>query len=137
MSTPAATIDLTQIEFPTDKLTVKVLRRAYPEGFDVEPPPDRVVMPFRRPLHRMSLDNVLSSIVNSERILAEMAFKAAMGQSVEGDDRQGGREIIIEDLGNDYIRLGLARGEHEAREMMGSIESQAAAQARQRGGRPR
>jgi hypothetical protein len=66
-----------------------------------------------------------------------MAFKAALGQSVQDDHRMGGREMIFENLSGDYVMLRLARGEHEAQEMLRGIEAQAAAQARQHGGRPR
>lgn len=130
-------IDLTKIEFPTDKLTVKMVRKAYPQGFDVEPSPNSVVDRLRRrPLRRESLDNILACIVDFERILADVAFKTARGQSVEDADGSRDRETIFYNLGSDYVRLGLARGEHEAHEMLRGIEAQATAQARQHGGHP-
>jgi hypothetical protein len=138
MTATNPTIDLTRIKFPTDKLTVRMLRKAYPAAFDVEPPPNPILDENRqRPLRRQSLDAVLACVVDSERILAEMAFKAALGRVVLDDDRQGGRETIIYDLSGDYVAFGLARGDHEAQEMLRSIEAQAAAQARQHGDRPR
>ena len=130
-------IDLTKIEFPTDNLTLKMVRKAYPQGFDVEPPPDFALDRLRRrPLRCQSLDNILAFIIDFERILADMAFKRARGQSVEHADGNRDRETIMDNLGSDYVRLGLAHGKHEAHEMLRGIEAQAAAQARQHGWRP-
>jgi hypothetical protein len=131
-------IDFTRIEFPTDKLTIKDLRKTDPEAFDVEPAkkPGRPDHLWPRPLHRMSLDTLLAATLDSERILAEMAFKTALGQPVKITG-MGDREVIFENLGSDYVSLGVAGGEHEAHEMLRGIEAQAVAQARQHGGRPR
>lgn len=138
MTDTEPTIDLTKIDFPTDRLTIKGLRKAYPQGFDVEPPPDSTLdRLLKRPLRRQSLDNVLACTVDCERILADMAFKTARKQSVEDLDGSRDRETILETLGGDYIRLGLARGEHEAEQMLREIEAQATAQAGYTGGRPR
>ena len=63
--------------------------------------------------------------------------------SLQGTDSFGSlpflrerREETWEILSSEYIKWGLARGEHEAQEMLRGIEAQAAAQARQHGGRP-
>jgi hypothetical protein len=131
-------IDLTTINYPTDKLTVGMMRKRCPTAFDVEPETGTYTAGGHRPLHRMSLDFVLASVVDHERMLAEWAFKKALGQPVpEADDSTFGRETTFENLSNDYIKFGLARGEHEAQEMLRGIEAQAVAQARQHGGRPR
>jgi hypothetical protein len=138
MTATEPAIDLTKIEFPTDRLTVKMLRTAFPWGFDVEPPPNPVLdRLLGRPLRRQSLDDVLAYIVDSERILADMAFKAALGKTISDDNRMGGRVTIHLNLSSDYVRLGLAPGKKVAREMLKGIESQAADQARQHGGKPR
>jgi hypothetical protein len=138
MTATEPVIDLTKIEFPTDRLTVKMLRKVSPQGFDVEPPPDPVLdRLLNRPLRRQSLDDVLACVIDAERILAEMAFKSALGQSIRDDDRQGGRATIHLNLSSDYVGLGLAPGKKAAREMLKDIEAQAAAQAREQSGRPR
>jgi hypothetical protein len=93
--------------------------------------------PEMRALPRLSLDRVLAIVTDSERILAEMAFNAALGRPADDDGRLGGREMISENLSLDLIRLGVARGEHEAQEMLRGIEAQAEAQARKHDGRPR
>jgi hypothetical protein len=130
-------IDLTTIDYPSDKLTVRMMRNRFPKAFDVEPESDSYTAGERRPLHRMSLDVALGPFIDNERILAEWAFKKAMGQPVEDSEFPRDRETTLECLGNDYIKFGLARGEHEAQQMLRSIETQAIAQAREHGGRPR
>jgi hypothetical protein len=131
-------IDLAAIDYPSDRLTVKMMRQYMPHAFDVEPRPDwdRLVTESRSRFRRMSMDNVLAHFIDAERQVAESAFKKALGQPVEGfSDIM--REETFEVLSSDYIKFGLARGEHEAQEMLRGIEKQAEAQARQHGGQPR
>jgi hypothetical protein len=130
-------IDFAAIDYPTDKLTVKMMRQRSPHAFDTEPRPEwgpYIVTESRSRFRRMSMDKVISHAVDSERKLAEWAFKKALGQPVEDRGFPGDRETTLECLSSDYIKWGLARGEHEASEMLRSIEAQAVAQARQHGG---
>jgi hypothetical protein len=137
MTDTAPKIDLAAIDYPTDKLTVKMIRKRFPKAFDVEPESDAYTGNGLRPLHRVSIDNVLAAVVDYERVLADWAFKEALGQPVSKAGRRLlDRETTVESLASDYVKFGLARGEHEANELVRGIEAQAAAQARQHGGRP-
>jgi hypothetical protein len=132
-------IDFAAIDYPTDKLTVKQLRQRTPHAFDVEPRPEwgtYIVTDNRSRFRRMTMDNVLGHVVDSERQLAEWAFKKALGQPVPDWDLSSERDTTMDNLSSEYIKWGLARGEHEANEMLRGIEAQATAQARQHGGRP-
>jgi len=137
MTDTAPKIDLAAIDYPTDKLTVKMIRKRFPKAFDVEPESDAYTGNGLRPLHRVSIDNVLAAVVDYERVLADWAFKDALGQPVsKAGGRLLDRETTVESLASDYVKFGLARGEHEANALVRGIEAQAAAQARQHGGRP-
>jgi hypothetical protein len=132
-------IDFAAIDYPSDKLTVKMLRNRNPHAFDIEPRqewgPYRVTESRSR-FPRMSMDDVLGHAVDSERQLAEWAFKQALGQPIDLEFWREKREETWEVLSTEYVKWGLARGEHEAHEMLRRIEAQAEAQARQHGGRP-
>jgi hypothetical protein len=78
----------------------------------------------------------LGGLIDMERALAAHAFFAALG--VQPPDYQPRpllkRWEVLECLTHECISVGLARGEHHARELMRDIESQAAAQARRHQG---
>jgi alpha-D-ribose 1-methylphosphonate 5-triphosphate synthase subunit PhnI len=135
-------IDFTQINFPSDKLTVRMLRTACPEGFDVDCPQDSLALAGsndRGYYDRRSFDEFLGmGLIDIERLVAERAFKVFLGQSIQGDERLSNRDELISCLVTEYKDYyGLARGEHEALAMIRGIEAQADAQARQHPGRPR
>jgi hypothetical protein len=137
MSESEPKIDFTKIVFPSDKVTVKMVRQAWPGAIDV----DRSE-PLGRAPHRVylrhSLDNVLGDdLIDPERMLAERAFKVARGQSVTNDQRISNKNELIDTVAHSYVRYGLARGKNEAKAMIRQIELQAEAQARQYPGRPR
>ena len=137
-STPQ--IDFTRIEFPSDRLTIKMLRTAWPEGFDVDMPKGIGAYSEERAheYDRRSLDDFLGTgIIDAERRLAERAFKMARGQSVDEDRRLKKKDELVGFLSEEYKTSGLARGEHEAAAMLRRIEVQAEAQAREYPGRPR
>ncbi len=126
-------IDFTTIEFPSDKITVKMIRQVWPDAVDVERVQSTSRAPHRR-FVRHSLDAVLGEgVIDPERQLAERAFKVALGQAVKDQIFQG-RDDLIDSLASAYLDYGLARGEHEAAALVRRIEAQAEAQARQRGG---
>ncbi|MDE2508636.1 MAG: hypothetical protein KGM43_15605 [Planctomycetota bacterium] len=126
-------IDFTRIEFPSDKITVKMIRQAWPDTVDVEREQSWSRAPHRRYV-RHSLDAVLGEgVIDPERMLAERAFKVALGQPVK-DDLFQSRDELIDSLGSAYLDFGLARGEHEVAALVRRFEAQAEAQARQRSG---
>lgn len=138
MSETKPEIDFTQIQFPTDRLTIKSLRERFPDVFDVEPPEDRFITLPLRTLPRQSLDTLLTATLDFERILAEDVFRKELRLPKMRLPVLGGRRAdLIDSLANSYVSLGVARGKHEARQMLRDVEAQAVAQARQHGGRPR
>lgn len=135
-------IDFTRIAFPTDSLTIKALRKNTPHAFDVPPPEKwKHLISDQRSSHfsLMSLDDVLSSILDFERLVAEDAFRNELGLKKKAPYPViGGRKSdLIDSVASDYVSLGIARGKNEAREMIRAVEAQAREQAREHGGRPR
>lgn len=135
MPDPEPSIDFTQIEFPSDGLTVKDMRKAIPNGFDL-PLPEQNAHNAVGWLRRRSLESVLGGTIDTEREIAALAFYAALGREPppknkgESLERKlGPRWQAAEALIGDYQILGLASGEHQGEEMIRKIEAQAAAQA--------
>ncbi|MBX9580278.1 MAG: hypothetical protein K2X87_08225 [Gemmataceae bacterium] len=133
---PVPKIDFKTIDFPSDKLSIKDLRRAFPKlGYDLWLE-DRFDYRFktgeiRRP---MSLDDTIHALLDFERDFAEQAFLQALGVPL----RDGGgylHEEAVETLRSDYIKLGLAAGDHQVAELVRNVERQAVAQANQHRGR--
>jgi hypothetical protein len=137
MTEPEPKVDFTQIDFPSDELTVKVLRKAFPDGFDVDVAKDSLSLSDDRAYVRRTMDDGLGGFIDVERMVAERAFKVALGQSVTGDPNISNKHELIDILVHRYKQFGLARGEHEALTMLRRIETQAEAQARQYPGRSR
>lgn len=132
-------IDFTTIEFPTDSLTIKALRKHQPHAFDV-PPPDNYGYSLRIGYYdRSPLDFVVASTIDWERMLAEVVFRETLGLPKLDDlpVPENHRREIIATLCSDYVDLGMAKGTRQAREMLRQVERQAEEQARQHGGRPR
>jgi hypothetical protein len=131
MPEPAPQIDLAQLQFPTDRLTVAVLRAARPWAFDRPPPRPS---PFLG--GRGSLEDALGGAVDYERRLAVLAFKRELNLPLTDEERQVARRDLVQGLTDEYILLGLASGEHHAEQLLRDIEAQAAAQARRHLGWP-
>jgi hypothetical protein len=120
-------IDFTQVDFPSDRLTIKTVRRLHPDDFDTHP----------EACHRL-VENVagranqgLMTMIHAERMVAEGAFLEARGVQCDPDylkDKQG----FAEDAAKYYVQYGLASGPHHADQLIRDIESQAADQARGR-----
>ena len=110
-------LDLTAISFPSDDLTFRAVRRAWPEHIDK-----------LRSKGQASLDDVLIGIIDSERILAEAAFEQALGRAPRAisEFNDGLRKGLIDD----YIRYGLSTGPQHAEQMIRNFESQATSQAK-------
>jgi hypothetical protein len=126
-------IDFTKLEFPSDDLTVKMIRRAYPEATDVEflgiGTRSQDVMYRRR-----SFDDILGmGLLGAEREIADRAFRAELGQSMKDLGTLFDRRDLIDGLNKEYRRYGLVHGKHETKALVEQIEAQAAAQARQYG----
>lgn len=133
MPAPAPQIDFTRIYFPSDRLTVRDLRRAFPGSFDL--PGQPVQKSGTRSYGRASTGSALDGIIDAERLLAGIAFKQVLGQPLGEDEASFDRNEFVEALTTDYVRVGLAAGEHQVRELIRGIEAQAVAQARRHLGR--
>lgn len=121
-------IDLTKIDFPTDRLTIKDWRRMFSDDFD-----SRDITPSYVP----ALDK-LAELLTGERLLAISLYEEARG--IEGDEfalRGDDLKESVDELGDDYLKFGLATGPAQARELARSVERQALQQAARHGGKAR
>lgn len=128
MTDASPTINFAEIDFPSDQITVKTLRAAFPSSFDQPGPPHE--WSVMRSYGRASAGNALDHIIDAERLLAGIAFKKALGQSLADDEAPYPRWEIIEALVTDYGHLGLAVGKQQVEVLVRRIEAQAKSQAR-------
>jgi len=119
---PLSKVDLSGIRFPTDALTFKKLREVNPDVFDKG---DRR---RRRPAFEQFCRSEIYPLVAAERLLALFAY--ALAKEIEPPLME--YDAISEEVEEIYIRYGLARGPHEARELIRDVEQQARALAGQR-----
>ena len=129
-------IDFTTFSFPTDRLTVRDLRRKHPEGFD-QPLPEEALGEIRRGsrYRRRSLDVILGDLIDAEREVAERAFHNHLGSGQPDYLRgtpDGSRDCLI----STYVEWGLATGEHHAEQLVRDLEAQAISQAERVVGKP-
>ena len=124
------TIDFTSIDFPTDRLTVKELRRLAPHGFDL-PVVGTALGELREGTYyrRDSLDAILGEIVDVEREIAERAFHQALGTACPVHLMRGFPDAARECLAAAYLRLQIAGVDHQVEQLIRDIENQAAVQA--------
>ena len=127
METPA--IDLTKIDFPSDKLTIKMVREAYPGATDVDFDKDSNPSEKRFVFSRQSLDYSIGSLLDLERELAEKVFNCKLG--LPERESYNKKEDLIDYISDEYIKMRLAFGQHDSLAMIQKIEKQAEAQARQ------
>jgi hypothetical protein len=118
-------IDFARIAFPSDRLSIGAIRRAFPKTLDGPQP---------RGAGR-SLDNILSGLIDVERQLAEDAFSAAVGRRRRWAGARH-RGNAVAELSSEYVLFGLAEGPHHARELIRGVEAQAIAQANAHLGKP-
>jgi len=113
-------IDLTAINFPSDKLTFLQIRRAYPRNVD-----------SLRSEKQNSLDDILSGLIDVERKFAEVSFDDALKRANRWTPYW---ESQRESLAYGYIEFGLAKEPEHAEQLIRDIETQARQQALARGG---
>jgi hypothetical protein len=124
------TLDLSQMQFPSDKATLADLRKLYPEDFENFGPPKHGGDYIERVLD-LNKGN-FASMFDWERMYADWVFRNALGIPC----RVGGmvpNEGMLEDaadtLTGEYVRIGWAAGEYQAEELVRRIQRQALAQA--------
>jgi hypothetical protein len=131
-------IDFRRIAFPSDGLTVGVLRRLFPKQFDSEPDTSFFSgSPFRSAHGLEHAEDAVGGMLYMERQLALSAFSLTVGdphpkRSLAPEDR----DDYAAELGQLYVRYGIAPGNAAAQQLIRSIESQAIAQAAGHGGPP-
>ena len=120
VTTNESTIDIKQIAFPSDSISIQSLRRLFPELFD---DPNAGVTFLR-------YDEDFETMLVVERKLARRAFQSALGKPRDlikdplffsENDREGLCEC--------YVLYGLATGQHQAEQLIRSFEQVAADQA--------
>ncbi len=131
-SSPQPQIDLDSLDYPSDSVTIKHLRRLFPREFRAynDPDPD----PDHRPrLHFLDpSDNgeEFMTMLHHERNLAVDAFHKALGR--QDQDRKGWfatREELWEYLEELYTKFQIAQGPLHARQLLRDLENAAAEQA--------
>jgi hypothetical protein len=120
-------IDLSKIQFPSDELTVKAIRRLWPESVDTE----KEVELFTDEGYHGGPGELLWSMLVMERDLARATFGAEYGREPEILYADHDVSLVADDLRKRYIEFGIASGQHHASQLIRGIESQASAQARQ------
>jgi len=121
----APQIDFSRIAFPTDQLTVGQLRERFPEEFKGEK------VTFFYDQKGMEL----TSTIDIERELAKHAFDAVLGRKKGDPEAAFIREELEDCLAGSYVFLRMAKGKHEASQMVREVISAAEAQAMARLGR--
>lgn len=126
-------LDLSRIDFPSNNLSIRDLRRCYPEEFDRE-----AELGFFRDRRGAEL---VEAMLWGERTLAELVFNATLGRKEEAtinvlepwvvERLKVRREQIVEALKEDYLRYGIAAGPQAAAELVRGVEAAGVAQARE------
>jgi hypothetical protein len=115
-------LNLSAIEFPSDRITVGQLRKEQPEAFDEIGKYTNIT--FRTV-------NVAATIA-TERKLVEKAFAAALG--LPDPSPNYSRRYEIDMLNDDYCRYGLSTGKQATTQLVRELEKAAKLQAKQLGG---
>lgn len=113
-------LDFSKIAFPTDSVSIGRIRRIEPDVVDE----DDVRVE----------DSTLRAAISHEVAVAVEAFRTAQGHSptTDGLEQRGHNLEVLNEV---YVLYGLSAGMHQTDQLLREIESQAAAQARSRGGR--
>lgn len=115
-------IDFTELDFPSDRLTIRMLRDAKPSGFAQEE------LRFFEPGGGYE---GLATTLGLERELARRAFDEHVGFIDPERDAHGDRSELIDILSASFERYGLSPGVVATEEMVRRLETAAVAQAKQ------
>lgn len=128
-------IDLSRIDFPSDRITIKAVRATRPgSGFDAK------VAEY--PEGKDAFDELVACL-STERELASKAFDAALRgvdpKRIGTRDHKSAwdRQEIISALDSEYRAYGLSSGRQQSIQLIRQIEAQAVAQAKEHLGRGR
>jgi hypothetical protein len=125
----ALQIDFLQLDYPSDVLTLKDLRRLIPMGFktgDIVPNEVALLRPHVIRDNDTRIEE-FRTMLEFERLLARHAFDAALGRKPETclTPRNDVRHFLKEL----YVTYELAEGPAQARELVRTLEKAAAEQA--------
>jgi hypothetical protein len=125
------TVYLSTVRFPSDNLTIRVLRQAHPDAFDVlsKGESDQPKF-FFQPTHFDHVDSTVAAMLYWERMLAVNAYTAAAG--IKGVDTGFSHADITDELTQFYTRYRLASGPHHAAQLIRDFEQEAAALGKKR-----
>lgn len=118
-------IDLDKLDYPSDGITIKHLRRLFPREFRGHQ------ANLRAPYFLQPSDNgqLFDTLLTFERLLASYAFDRAIGRPVsEGTFTP--RDELLEHLVELYATFFVAQGPQHARQMLRDLENAATEQAR-------
>ncbi len=119
---PIKRVDLSRLMFPTDGLTFKKIREVNCELFD------KGGLYGKYSEYSNFCEDELFGLLAAERLLALFAFAQAKG--IEPPFME--YDAIHEEATELYVRYGLARGTHEASELIRDVERQARELANER-----
>jgi hypothetical protein len=119
MVSPEPSLDLTKIDFPSERLDLKKMRHSF--------------LRISHPATRNEIVNEVGqkwfALAISEGRIAQMAFAEALGQSL-GEESPNEREMRRKEVTLAYVDLQLATGEQYAQQLVRDLESAAAKQAK-------
>jgi hypothetical protein len=114
-------IDHTKIDYPSDALTIKDLRKLSPRDFDVKDSVGGLIP---------EIPDEIGTMIQWERYLAGYAFDLALGRPIhEGPFAR--RTELVRDLQHFYTQFGLANDTKQARQLVLGLQAAAEQQARQ------
>jgi hypothetical protein len=126
MVQPDSPFDISQVAFPTDRLTLGDIRKRQPHLFTG-------LFGASEPRYHLS-DLQIFATLSVERVLAKRAFAAAAGlpdpHPLGSSSAMFTRQEGVWMLNDDYKRYGLTAGLHQTREMVRRFEAAAAALGR-------
>jgi hypothetical protein len=125
-------IDFIRIDFPSDKITIKDLRKLHPDQVDADESPTLFDPPLSDGSPRTIADDTIGQMLYTERLIAKEVFNEALGRQSQ---ELFSREEYTAELAASYARYGVATGPHHAEQLVRGIETQASAQARAHTGR--
>jgi hypothetical protein len=123
-------INFTTIQFPSDKLSIKLLRRVRPDQ-DASGSPDLFGWE----------GEALDTMMYLERAFATLGFRSALGDAKAAEEELAaeleadGVAEVAKELADCYVRFGLATGPAAASEFVRQVQAAGAAQVGRKRGR--
>jgi hypothetical protein len=125
-------LDLTSIRFPSDALSIGMLRAKHPELFDkgFTVGGDKAQPTFFFEIHA---ENIVANMLYCERLIVVSAYAEAVGVKglelgVKGSELGMQLECDVSDFKDElsklYIRYGIASGTHHADQLIRDLEQQ-------------